>query len=165
MRMSLLLILWCISCGMIEIFMSELGWNTPWRCDLLLATVVVVGRFFPFYSGCCAFICIGLLKDGWAGMPIGFYILHTQGVWIWSRIMGEALSIWLVGLIGGFLWLVLSWGISGFLLVHDHPFTFSLSTWISYPIQCSITCGCLSFLVMVFFKDFVYHDRTLAPLS
>lgn len=164
MRLSLLMMMWCLGCGIFEIFLSELGWNTPWRCDLLLATVVLSARFVPFSVGCVTLLCVGLLKDGWSAMPVGFYILHTQGIWIWSRVIGQTLTIWIVGFMSGFLWLILSWMISSFLLVQDHPITFSLSIWISYPLQCSFTCGCLSFLFLFVFKDELYQDRSLPLL-
>ena len=164
MRLSLILILWCLGCGVLEIFLSELGWNSPWRCDLLIATIILSARFFSFSVGCIVFICVGLLKDGWMGMPIGFYILHAQGIWVISRMIGETLTIWIVGLLSGFIWLILSWMISSFLLVQDHPLTFSLSMWVSYPIQCSLTCGCLSFFLLYFFKDQLYQDHALSSL-
>ena len=164
MRALSCLIAWCIGCGMLEIFASEFGWIFPWRFDFLLATLVVIGRHFSFYLGWCSILCIGLLREGWGGMPIGFYILHAQGVWIWSRMMGEGLSVWIVGWVSGIIWLTLSWVISGFLLVHDHPITFPLSTWISYPFQCALTCGFLSFFVVRLFKDSIYQERSLSKI-
>ena len=164
MRAHGFLALWCLGCGMFEIFLTELGWSSSWQCDFLLATLVIVGRYFSFSMGLCAILCIGLLKEGWAGMPIGFYILHAQGVWIWSRIMGEAVSVWIIGWMGGLIWLSASWMISGFLLVHDYPITFPISTWIWYPFQCALTCGGVSFLTLWLFKDTLYQDQAFSSL-